>query len=106
LRLGKVTRGNGFAYLDVTVNGAGIIKVTGPKISMSFDIPMSNGTSRIMVKARPNARKQLRRTGKLKVRAEVRFRAIAGGKLLTQAKTLTLIRKKQPRNHRQARPRH
>jgi len=93
LKLGKVIQRNGFSYLNATVNGPGIIKATGPKIETKYDIPMSKGTSRLVIKANKASRTTFRRTGKLQVKVTVRFRALAGGELVTRTRVLALRKK-------------
>lgn len=94
MKLGKVIRKNGFAYLDVYVNGAGTIKATGPKIAASAKAPKSAGSTRLAIKPNRKAKKKRRKAGKLKVQVTVRFRAVAGGKLLARHKPITLTRRK------------
>ncbi|MBN8869087.1 MAG: right-handed parallel beta-helix repeat-containing protein [Solirubrobacterales bacterium] len=94
MKLGKVTRKNGFANLNVYVNGAGTIKATGPKIAANSRTTKSTGTTKLAIKPKAKAKKKLRKSGKLKVQVTVTFKAKAGGKKLTAHKTITLTRKK------------
>jgi len=90
LKLGKVTSGNGFSYLNATVNSAGIVRVSGPMIAEAYRIPMSKGTVRLVVKARKSTRTRLRKTGKLDVKVTVKFKSLSGGDVVTRTRTITI----------------
>ena len=90
----KVNRKTGVASLQVKVPGAGKLLVLGSKtVASSKSTAKKRSTAVVRIKAKGQALKTLRKKGKVKVKARVRFTP-TGGKPLTKTKPVTLSRAK------------
>ncbi|MGA7397111.1 MAG: Ig-like domain-containing protein [Solirubrobacterales bacterium] len=90
---GKVTKKSGVVYLSAKVNSGGIISVTGSKVVNTVKKPGKAKTIKLVVKPKAKYRKVLRKKGKLKVKATIKFSSTEGGQV-TKKRTITVVKKK------------
>src|SRR5262249_53865185 len=73
-----LNRRRGTAVLPVDVPGAGKVALSGKGVDKRSKNPAGEGTVKLIVKATGRKRQRLRRTGKAKVRARVRYSPVQG----------------------------
>ena len=93
-RFGKVkkNRKNGTAKLQITVPGAGALKLSGKKVRSVKTNAKKAGKVTLTIRPKVKAKKVLKRQHRLKVRITVKFTP-TGGTTSSKSKKLTLIRK-------------
>lgn len=93
-RFGKVkkNRKNGTAKLQITVPGAGALKLAGKKVRSAKASAASAGKVTLTIRPKAKAKKVLKRRHRLKVSFTVKFTP-TGGSASSKSKKLTLIRK-------------
>jgi hypothetical protein len=84
-------RNNGTGSLALSVPGPGTVVLASPKFQPQTITAKTNGQVAVPVKATRDAKRKLRRTGKLKASAEITFTP-HGGAPATQSDRLKLIR--------------
>jgi Divergent InlB B-repeat domain/PKD domain len=93
----KLNKKKGTAKLPVTVPNAGNLTLSGKGLTPIHKAKAGKavraGTTKLLVKAKGKAAKKLKRKGKLKVTAKVRFTP-TGGTPNTESKTIKLVRKR------------
>jgi len=90
----KLNKKKGVASLQIMVPGAGRVLVLGSKtVAKSSKAAKGASTIAVTIKAKGRAAKQLKKKGKAKVKASVRFTP-TGGTAKTKSKTVKLVRKK------------
>jgi DNA-binding beta-propeller fold protein YncE len=91
----KLNRRRGIAILPVRVPAGGrVILLRTPKVRRAVRNPAGARVVRLPVRARGKFRKRLLRTGRVRVRARVRFRP-TGGTARTKSRVVRLVKRKR-----------
>ena len=90
----KLNKKRGTAALQVKVPGKGIVQLLGSKtVKPMKKLASRKATVALTVKAKGKAARQLKRTGRTKLKTKVRFTP-TGGQARTKSKTVKLVRRR------------